>query len=37
MGVAMYPFEAHAWVEVDGIPIRQGLTFVKRFTVIERA
>jgi hypothetical protein len=37
IGVAMYPFKAHAWVEVNGTPIRQGSTFVKRFTVIQRA
>lgn len=37
IGVAMYPFEAHAWVEVKGVPILEGSTYVRRFTVIQRA
>jgi len=37
IGVAMYPFQAHAWVELSGKPIREGRTFTNRFTVIQRA
>lgn len=37
IGVAMYPFEAHAWVELKGVPILEGSTYVRRFTVIQRA
>lgn len=37
MGVAMYPFDAHAWVELDGVPLGEGATFLQRFTVIQRA
>jgi hypothetical protein len=37
IGVAMYPFQAHAWVELSGKPIREGVTFLDRFTAIQRA
>jgi hypothetical protein len=37
IGVAMYPFEAHAWVELDGKPLCEGATYTRRFTVIQRA
>lgn len=37
IGVALYPFEAHAWVEVDGVPVNEAVTFLRRFTVIQEA
>lgn len=37
MGVALYPFEAHAWVELAGIPVNESATSLPRFTVIQRA
>ncbi len=37
IGVALYPFEAHAWVEFDGAPLNEGSTSLQRFTVIQRA
>ena len=37
MGVALYPFEAHAWVELAGSALNEGATFLTRFTVIQRA
>ena len=37
IGVALYPFEAHAWVELDGDAIQEGTTYLQRFTVIQRA
>ena len=37
IGVALYPFEAHAWVEVDGVPLNEDPAFEQRFTVIQRA
>jgi transglutaminase superfamily protein len=37
IGVALYPFEAHAWVEFDGSPLNEGGTSLQRFTVIARA
>lgn len=37
IGVALYPFEAHAWVECAGTALNEGATFLQRFTVIQRA
>ena len=37
IGVALYPFEAHAWVELDGEPIDEVDGYLRRFTVIQRA
>lgn len=37
IGVALYPFEAHAWVEVDGTALNEEDTFLRRFTVIQQA
>jgi hypothetical protein len=37
IGIALYPFEAHAWVELDGVPLNEGTTYLQRFTVIQRA
>jgi hypothetical protein len=37
IGVATFPFQAHAWVEINGQPIREGSTFTNHFTVIQRA
>ncbi|MET0476058.1 MAG: lasso peptide biosynthesis B2 protein [Mycobacterium sp.] len=37
IGVALYPFEAHAWVELNGAPLNEGETFLHRFTVIQKA
>jgi hypothetical protein len=35
MGVQMYPFMAHAWVEYQGVPINDVEEHVKLFTPIE--
>ncbi|RAU99275.1 lasso peptide biosynthesis B2 protein [Mycolicibacter senuensis] len=35
MGVALYPFEAHAWVELNGTALNEG--DLRRFTVIQQA
>ena len=37
IGVALYPFEAHAWVELDGEAIDEVDGYLRRFTVIQRA
>ncbi|MGE0217302.1 lasso peptide biosynthesis B2 protein [Mycolicibacterium sp.] len=37
IGVALYPFEAHAWVEVDGVALGEDDTYLHRFTVVQRA
>lgn len=37
MGVVMYPFAAHSWVELSGRPVREGSMFIDGFTVIQRA
>lgn len=37
IGVALYPFEAHAWVELDGVALKESASVLHRFTVIQRA
>ena len=37
IGVALYPFEAHAWVEMDGVPLDESATYLRRFSVIAQA
>lgn len=37
IGVALYPFEAHAWVELDGAPLNESAAYLQRFAVIQRA
>ncbi|WP_161926684.1 lasso peptide biosynthesis B2 protein [Gordonia crocea] len=37
IGVALYPFEAHAWVELDGDPVNESAAYLRRFTVIQQA
>lgn len=37
IGVALYPFEAHAWVELDGVALNESDSALHRFTVIQRA
>lgn len=37
IGVALYPFEAHAWVDLDGVALNEGATYLERFAVIQRA
>ncbi len=37
IGVAMYPFLAHAWVELHGRPVLDGPSFLRQFTEIQRA
>lgn len=37
IGVALYPFEAHAWVELNGVPLNESAAFLQRFTVIQQA
>ncbi|WP_052740853.1 lasso peptide biosynthesis B2 protein [Mycobacterium sp. UM_Kg1] len=37
IGVALYPFEAHAWVELDGVALNESTSVLRRFTVIQQA
>ncbi len=36
IGVRRYPFGAHAWVEVNGVPVCDTATFVEQFSVLAR-
>lgn len=37
VGVALHPFEAHAWVELEGARVNESDAYLRRFTVIQRA
>lgn len=36
IGVKLYPFESHAWVEVEGVPVQEPeeITMYKKMLVI---
>ena len=36
LGVRTFPFEAHAWVELDGRVLNDDLDHVGRFLVLDR-
>jgi hypothetical protein len=37
IGVALYPFEAHAWVQLDGVALDESPTALRRYTTITQA